>query len=148
MQYESLMKELLELAASSPKEVPVAAMVVDSNGEILAQSTNKNIEHNDPTAHAEIVAIREASEKLSSWRLDGCTLIVTLEPCVMCAGAIKTARIPKVVFGAWDERVGGSGSRYDILRDSRLGPEVEVISGVLEKECSDLMRDYFKSLRD
>ena len=148
MDYQSQMKSLLELAAESADEVPVAAMVVDSNGEILAQSTNKNIEHNDPTAHAEIVAIREASKKLSSWRLDGCTLIVTLEPCVMCAGAIKTARIPKVVFGAWDERVGGSGSRYDILRDSRLGPEVEVISGVLEKECSELMRDYFKSLRD
>ena len=148
MDYQSQMKSLLELAAESTDEVPVAAMVVDSNGEILFQSTNKTIELNDPTAHAEIVAIREASKKLSSWRLDGCTLIVTLEPCVMCAGAIKTARIPKVVFGAWDERVGGSGSRYDILRDSRLGPEVEVISGVLEKECSELLRDYFKSLRD
>jgi Cytosine/adenosine deaminases len=142
------MDQLLVLAASSPSEVPVAAAVLGPDGDVISISHNQTIELNDPTAHAEIVAIREASEKLSSWRLDSCTLIVTLEPCVMCAGAIKTARIPKVVFGAWDERVGGSGSRYDILRDSRLGPEVEVISGVLEQQCSDLMRDYFKSLRD
>jgi len=141
------MEELLELAVSSRSEVPVAAMVVDSNGEVLARSTNKTIELNDPTAHAEIVAIREASKRLSSWRLEGCTLIVTLEPCVMCAGAIKTARIPKVVFGAWDERVGGSGSRYDILRDSRLGPEVEVISGVLENECSAVLSNFFSGKR-
>ena len=147
MDYQSLMNSLLELVGDNVDEVPVAAMVVDSNGEILAQSTNKTIELNDPTAHAEIVAIREASKKLSSWRLDSCTLIVTLEPCVMCAGAIKTARIPKVVFGAWDERVGGSGSRYDILRDSRLGPEVEVISGVLENECSAVLSNFFSEKR-
>ena len=147
MDYQSLMNSLLELVGDNADEVPVAAMVVDSNGEILAQSTNKTIELNDPTAHAEIVAIREASKKLSSWRLDSCTLIVTLEPCVMCAGAIKTARIPKVVFGAWDERVGGSGSRYDILRDSRLGPEVEVISGVLENECSAVLSNFFSEKR-
>ena len=147
MDYQSLMNSLLELVGDNADEVPVAAMVVDSNGEILAQSTNKTIELNDPTAHAEMVAIREASKKLSSWRLDSCTLIVTLEPCVMCAGAIKTARIPKVVFGAWDERVGGSGSRYDILRDSRLGPEVEVISGVLENECSAVLSNFFSEKR-
>ena len=147
MDYQSLMNSLLELVGDNADEVPVAAMVVDSNGEILAQSTNKTIELNDPTAHAEMVAIREASKKLSSWRLDSCALIVTLEPCVMCAGAIKTARIPKVVFGAWDERVGGSGSRYDILRDSRLGPEVEVISGVLENECSAVLSNFFSEKR-
>jgi tRNA(adenine34) deaminase len=148
MEFESVMTQLLELASSSPSEVPVAAAVIDSNGNLISSAHNQTIKLNDPTAHAEIVAIREASKKLSSWRLDDCTLVVTLEPCVMCAGAIKTARIPKVVFGAWDERVGGSGSRYDILRDSRLGPEVEVISGVLEDECSELLSEYFKNLRD
>lgn len=147
MDYQSHMQSLLELAAQSSIEVPVAAMVVDSNGEILSQSTNKTIQQNDPTAHAEIVAIREASQKLSSWRLENCTLIVTLEPCVMCAGAIKTARIPRVVFGAWDERVGGSGSRYDILRDSRLGPEIEVISGVRELQCAELLSSFFSKWR-
>lgn len=135
-------------ARENKSEVPVAAMIFDENDQLIATATNQTIELNEPTAHAEIVAIREASKKLSSWRLDNCTLVVTLEPCVMCAGAIKTARIPRVVFGAWDERVGGSGSRYDILRDSRLGPEVEVIAGVREEECSELLSDYFKSLRD
>jgi tRNA(adenine34) deaminase len=147
MDYEPLMQELIQVAQSS-NEVPVAACLVDVQGKVISIAHNQTIENNDPTAHAEIVAIREASKKLSSWRLDNCTLIVTLEPCVMCAGAIKTARIPRVVFGAWDERVGGSGSRYDILRDSRLGPEVEVIAGVREEECSELLSDYFKSLRD
>ncbi len=147
MQFDSQMDQLLVLAARSPSEVPVAAAVLGPDGDVISISHNQTIELNDPTAHAEIVAIREASEKLSSWRLDSCTLIVTLEPCVMCAGAIKTARIPKVVFGAWDERVGGSGSRYDILRDSRLGPEVEVISGVLENECSAVLSNFFSEKR-
>ena len=147
MDYQLHMKSLVELAAQNTDEVPVAAMVLDSNGETLSQSTNKTIEQKDPTAHAEIVVIREAAKKLSSWRLENCTLIVTLEPCVMCAGAIKTARIPRVVFGAWDERIGASGSRYDILRDSRLGPEVEVIAGVLEKECGDKLAAFFRSRR-
>ena len=146
--WQEFMDLALSLANANSGEVPVAAVVLDENNQVIATASNKTIELNDPTAHAEIVAIREASKKLSSWRLENCTLIVTLEPCVMCAGAIKTARIPRVVFGAWDERVGGSGSRYDILRDSRLGPEVEVIAGVREKECSELMSNYFKSLRD
>ena len=148
MDYQALMAELISLAEKSPSEVPVAAAIIDASGNIVSKASNKTIADSDPTAHAEILAIREASEKLSSWRLENCTLVVTLEPCVMCAGAIKTARIPKVVFGAWDERAGGSGSRYDILRDSRLGPEVEVISGVREEQCSELLSDYFKSLRD
>jgi tRNA(adenine34) deaminase len=148
VQYEVVMNQLIELASKSQSEVPVAAAIVDSTGTVLSIAHNHTITNSDPTAHAEIMAIREASKKLSSWRLDDCTLVVTLEPCVMCAGAIKTARIPKVVFGAWDERVGGSGSRYDILRDSRLGPEVEVISGVMETECSEALSEYFKSLRD
>ena len=140
------MQELIQVAQSS-NEVPVAACVVDQQGKVISIAHNQTIENHDPTAHAEIVAIREASKKLSSWRLENCTLIVTLEPCVMCAGAIKTARIPRVVFGAWDERVGGSGSRYDILRDSRLGPEVEVIPGVLEDENSKLLSNFFAEKR-
>lgn len=146
--WEEFMDLALSVANANSGEVPVAAVVLDENNQVIATASNKTIELNDPTAHAEIIAIREASKKLSSWRLENCTLVVTLEPCVMCAGAIKTARIPRVVFGAWDERVGGSGSRYDILRDSRLGPEVEVIAGVREEECSELLSNYFKSLRD
>ena len=147
MEYESLMAELLELAAAAPSEVPVAAAVLDSKGNLVSSAHNLTVESNDPTAHAEILAIREASEKLSSWRLEGCTLVVTLEPCVMCAGAIKTARIPRVVFGSWDERVGGSGSRYDILRDSRLGPEVEVIAGINDKASRKMLRKFFQAQR-
>ena len=147
MNWESQIESLLELAKKSADEVPVAASVLSADGEVLATAVNQTIGDSDPTAHAEIVAIRKASEQLGSWRLDSCTLVVTLEPCVMCAGAIKTARIPRVVFGAWDERVGGSGSRYDILRDSRLGPEIEVISGVMEDQCSELLKDYFNRLR-
>lgn len=142
------MQQALSLASKNLSEVPVGALLVDAEGEVMATGVNKTIQDHDPTAHAEIVALRAAAKKLSSWRLENTTLIVTLEPCVMCAGAIKTARIPRVVFGAWDERIGGSGSRYDILRDSRLGPEVEVIPGVMETECSALLSDYFKSLRD
>ncbi len=147
-QWEEHMQQAIELAASNPGEVPVGALILDSDSKVISTGSNQTNSDSDPTAHAEIVAIREASKKLSTWRLDNCTLVVTLEPCVMCSGAIKTARIPRVVFGAWDERVGGSGSRYDILRDSRLGPEVEVISGVLEDECSELLSEYFQNLRD
>lgn len=146
--WEEFMDLALSVANANSGEVPVAAVVLDENNQVIATASNKTIELNDPTAHAEIVAIREASKKLSSWRLENCTLVVTLEPCVMCAGAIKTARIPRVVFGAWDERVGGSGSRYDILRDSRLGPEVEVIAGVREEECSELIQGFFKNKRE
>ena len=148
MNWESQIESLLELAKKSAVEVPVAASVLSADGEVLATAVNQTIGDSDPTAHAEIVAIRKASEQLGSWRLDSCTLVVTLEPCVMCAGAIKTARIPRVVFGAWDERVGGSGSRYDILRDSRLGPEVEVISGVREQDCSSMLQNFFTEKRD
>ena len=146
-QWNQFMQQAIELASANTDEVPVGAVIVNSAGEVIATGVNKTNTDNDPTAHAEITAIREAAMKLSTWRLENTTLIVTLEPCVMCAGAIKTARIPRVVFGAWDERIGGSGSRYDILRDNRLGPEVEVISGVLETECSELMTEYFKTLR-
>lgn len=146
MDYEHLMRDLIVVAKSST-EVPVAACLVDDQGTVISIAHNQTVELNDPTAHAEILAIREAARKLSSWRLENCTLVVTLEPCVMCAGAIKTARIPKVVFGCWDERAGGSGSRYDILRDSRLGSEVEVIAGVLEIQTASLLQQFFRDKR-
>jgi len=145
--YGKIMSNLLELAGMDSREVPVAAAIIDENGEVLVSAANRTISEQDPTAHAEVVVIRKAAEILNSWRLDKCTLVVTLEPCVMCAAAIKTARIPKVVFGAWDERAGGSGSRYDILRDSRLGPPIEVTPGVLAQRCSSIMTTYFSNKR-
>lgn len=147
-QWDQHMQQALQLAKENSLEVPVGALILNLEGELIATGVNQTISNHDPTAHAEIIAMREAAEKLQNWRLEDCTLVVTLEPCVMCAGAIKTARIPRVVFGAWDERVGGSGSRYDVLRDGRLGPEVEVIAGVMQDQCSALLSEYFKSLRD
>lgn len=134
-------------AVSQSQDVPVGAVILDARGEVIAVGRNQREMNNDPTAHAEIVAIRYAAAALSDWRLLGCTLVVTLEPCAMCAGAIVAARIPRVVFGAWDEQVGASGSLYDLLRDSRLGLPVEVIHGVLEAECSDQLRTFFRGRR-
>ena len=147
MDYPLIMAELVELAGKSADEVPVAAAIFDDSGSMLFASTNLTITNQDPTAHAEILVMRGASQMLDSWRLDKCTLFVTLEPCVMCAGAIKSAGIQRVVFGAWDERVGGGGSRYDILRDSRLGRETEVIGGVLAEGCSSILQNFFKDKR-
>ena len=134
-------------AVSESQDVPVGAVILDATGEVIAVGRNERELHNDPTAHAEIVAIRSAAATLSDWRLLGCTLVVTLEPCSMCAGAIVAARIPRVVFGAWDEQVGAAGSLYDLVRDSRLGSPVEVIHGVLEEECADQLRTFFKGRR-
>lgn len=128
-------------------DVPVGAVIVDEKGEIIARGRNERELSKDPTAHAEILAIREAAEKLGDWRLNGLTLVVTLEPCVMCAGAIQAARINKVVFGAWDEKVGASGSLYDLVRDRRLGTEIEVIPGVLEAETRDQLKEFFAKKR-
>jgi tRNA(adenine34) deaminase len=147
MDFESLMHSALEEARASGTEVPVGAILVDQSGAVIASSHNLRESKHDATSHAEIEVIRAAGEKLGSWRLDNCTLVVTLEPCVMCAGAIVAARIPRVVFGAWDERVGAAGSIYDVLRDSRLGSPVEVIPGILEKECSLLLSEFFSSKR-
>jgi len=147
MNYEALMDTALAEAAQSGHDVPVGALVVTASGEIIARAHNNREVTHDPTGHAEIIAIREATAALKDWRLEGCTLVVTLEPCVMCAGAIVAARIPRVVFGAWDERVGASGSLYDLLRDARLGSPVEVIAGVKEKEAAQQLRDFFASKR-
>lgn len=141
------------LAASGSDDVPVGAVLIDADGRVLARGHNEREATGDPTAHAEVVAIRAAAAALAEagsadkWRLEDLTLVVTLEPCVMCAGAIVAARIPRVVFGAWDERVGAAGSRYDLLRDARLGPQVEVIGGVLEAECAAVLTQFFESKR-
>ncbi len=145
--YESLMLEALAEAALSGTDVPVGALIIDAEGKVLAKAHNNREVTHDPTGHAEIIAIREATAALKDWRLTGCTLVVTLEPCVMCAGAIVSARIPKVVFGAWDERVGASGSLYDLLRDGRLGNPVEVIAGVLEEQAAAQLREFFQAKR-
>jgi len=134
-------------AVESSGDVPVGALIISPAGEIIARAGNQKEFLNDPTAHAEVVVIREAAKALDDWRLNGCTLVVTLEPCVMCAGAIQAARLSRVVFGAWDEKVGASGSLYDLVRDKRLGTEIEVISDVLSLEVSNLLRSFFESKR-
>ena len=128
-------------------DVPVGALIVNEAGEIVSFGKNEREKYNDPTAHAEIVAIRKASEKLGSWRLDNLTLIVTLEPCVMCAGAILQSRLKRLVFGAFDQKAGAVGSSLDVIRDVRALSKVEVVSGVLEKECAKLLTNFFATKR-
>ena len=128
-------------------DVPVGALIANEMGEIISFGKNEREKDNDPTAHAEIVAIRKASEKIGSWRLDDLTLIVTLEPCVMCAGAILQSRIKRLVFGAFDQKAGAVGSSLDVIRDTRVISKVEVVSGVLEKECAKLLTDFFGTKR-
>jgi tRNA(adenine34) deaminase len=124
-------------------DVPVGAIVVNKDGVVVGKGSNEREANNDPTAHAEIVAIRNAANRLQNSRLDGCTLIVTLEPCAMCAGAIAQSRISHVIFGAWDEKAGAVGSVWDVLRDPRSIFKVEVTAGVLEQECAVLLKDFF-----
>jgi len=145
--HEELMQIALAEAAASGADVPVGALLVDADGKIIARAHNNREVTHDPTGHAEIIAIREATAARKDWRLEGCTLVVTLEPCVMCAGAIVAARIPRVIFAAWDDRVGASGSLYDLLRDARLGSPVEVIGGVLEAEAAAQLRAFFEAKR-
>ena len=135
-------------ARKAGDDVPVGAVLVDLCGKVVAVGHNRKEERSDATGHAEIEVIRAAGESLGDWRLEELTLFVTLEPCVMCAGAIVAARIPRVVFGAWDYKVGAAGSLYDILRDPRLGNPVEVVGGVLEQECSAILEDFFASRRE
>lgn len=139
------MREALLVAKSalSTGDVPVGAVIVNKDGVIVGKGFNEREANNDPTAHAEVVAIRNAAARLQNSRLDGCTLIVTLEPCAMCAGAIAQSRISKLIFGAWDEKAGAVGSVWDVLRDPRSIFKVEVISGVLEDECAALLKDFF-----
>jgi tRNA(adenine34) deaminase len=131
----------------SSGDVPVGALIVNEAGEIVSFGKNEREKDNDPTAHAEIVAIRKASEKIGNWRLDGLTLIVTLEPCVMCAGAILQSRIKRLVFGAFDQKAGAVGSSLDVIRDVRALSKVEVVSGVFESDSKLLLTDFFKLRR-
>ena len=149
MNYQSLMLQAIAITqeVKSSGDVPVGALIVNEAGEIVSSGKNEREKDNDPTAHAEIVAIRKASEKIGSWRLDDLTLIVTLEPCVMCAGAILQSRIKRLVFGAFDQKAGAVGSSLDVIRDVRALSNVEVVSGVLEKECAKLLTDFFATKR-
>jgi tRNA(adenine34) deaminase len=148
-EYISLMRTALALASAAlaTDDVPVGALVLNSAGVITGQGNNQRELERDPTAHAEIVALREAALANGNWRLDNHTLVVTLEPCAMCAGAIAQSRIKTLVFGAWDEKAGAVGSVWDILRDPRNPYQVEVFSGILEEECSQLLREFFKEKR-
>ena len=143
------MQQAISLAheVKSSGDVPVGTLIVNEAGEILSSGKNEREKDNDPTAHAEILAIRRAGEKLGSWRLDDLTLIVTLEPCVMCAGAILQSRIKRLVFGAFDQKAGAVGSSLDVIRDVRALTKVEVVSGVLEDECAKLLTDFFATKR-
>jgi tRNA(adenine34) deaminase len=143
------MQAALSLAkvAADKGDVPVGAIVVNEAGEILGTGQNLREQNNDPTAHAEIVALRNASEKFGSWRLDDLTIVVTLEPCAMCAGAILQSRVKRLVFAAWDEKAGAVGSVMDVIRDPRALTKVEVITGIMEKECSEVLKNFFNSKR-
>jgi len=144
---EQAMELALGQAMASGVDVPVGAVLIDPSGKVVAQAHNERELTGDPTAHAELLAIQRVGKAKGDWRLEDLTLVVTLEPCVMCAGAIVAARIPKVIFGAFEKQVGAAGSRYDLLRDSRLGKPVEVIAGVMEQECSALLKAFFEDKR-
>ena len=145
---EQYIRNALDLAREAAKrnEVPVGAVVV-RDGSIVAAATNRTVRDQDPTAHAELLAIREASSRLDRWRLDDCTLYVTLEPCAMCGGAMVLSRIKRVVFGAWDEKAGMAGSVGDLLRHPRLNHRPEVRGGVLAVECAAVIEEFFRSQR-
>jgi tRNA(adenine34) deaminase len=149
LNFEILMQQAIALAKSAADngDVPVGALVVNEQGEVLGTGHNLREENNDPTAHAEIVAMRMAAAKLNNWRMDDLTMIVTLEPCAMCAGAISQSRFKRVVFGAWDQKAGAVGSVWDVIRDPRSLNKVEVVTGILEKECASVLSDFFDGKR-
>lgn len=146
---DTAMGRALALAAEAAAggDVPVGAVVIDAGGTVIGQGRNLREVTLDPTAHAEVVALREAAAAAGSWNLEGCTLVVTLEPCLMCAGAALQSRISRVVFGAWDEKAGAAGSLYDVLRDRRLPYRAEVVGGLREAEATALLRDFFEHRR-
>jgi tRNA(adenine34) deaminase len=147
--YQDEMQQALEVAKSAlaSGDVPVGALILNPADKIISTGFNRREIDNDPSAHAEIVALRQAAITNGSWRLDGHTIVVTLEPCAMCAGAISQARIKTLVFGAWDAKAGAVGSVWDVLRDPRALHQVEVISGVKESECASLLSEFFKNNR-
>lgn len=134
-------------AALATSDVPVGAVVLDDEGNIVARGRNEREALADPTAHAEVVALRRAADARGAWRLEGCTLVVTLEPCTMCAGAIGLSRVDRLVFGAFDEKAGAVGSLWDVLRDRRLNHRPEVVAGVLEPECAAVLLEFFEAHR-
>jgi len=148
--FTQAMEEALSIAQAvwdKSSDVPIGAVILNADGEIIGKGGNERELKGDPTAHAEIIALRNAAEKIGNWRLEDCTLVVTLEPCAMCAGAILQSRIPRVVFGAWDEKAGAAGSLWDLLRDRRSLHQVEVISGVLEHRSQELLKKFFEGVR-
>ena len=144
-----LMRSALDLARSAPEhgDVPVGALVVDADGAVVGSGHNDREGAGDPTAHAEVLALRAAAAATGSWRLTGCTLVVTLEPCTMCAGALVLARVDRVVYGAADPKAGAAGSLWDVVRDRRLNHRPEVVAGVLADECSAVLRAFFEGRR-
>ncbi len=147
--FEPAMRMAIEQAvAAGGTDVPVGAVIQDAAGSVIASGFNRREADGDPTAHAEIVAIRAAARALGGWRLAGCALVVTLEPCIMCAGAVLAARLGRLVYGAADPRAGAAGSRWDVLHDRGLGGDVEVVGGVLADDCGALLRDFFDRLRN
>ncbi|PFG18347.1 tRNA-adenosine deaminase [Propionicimonas paludicola] len=147
--WQPAMAQALELAAAAPVhgDVPVGAVVLDASGALIASGVNERELTGDPTAHAEVVALRRAADAVGSWRLDGCTLVVTLEPCTMCAGAIVASRVERLVFGAFDEKAGAVSSLWDVIRDPRLNHRVEVVAGIDAEASSRLLRDFFDAHR-
>ncbi|RJP60692.1 MAG: tRNA adenosine(34) deaminase TadA [Deltaproteobacteria bacterium] len=148
--HTELMKEALAEArkAGEKGEVPVGAVLISSNGELLAKAHNESISRNDPTAHAEILALRKAGKKLGNYRISNSTFYVTIEPCIMCIGALINARIRHLVYGARDPKAGAVDSVYNILQNPRLNHRMKVSSGILERECRDIIQSFFKRLRD
>lgn len=144
-----LMRQALDLAAAAAADgdVPVGAVVVDADGTVIGTGRNTRERDADPTGHAEIVALREAAAALGTWRLEGCTLVVTLEPCTMCAGAVVASRVSRLVFGPFDDKAGAVGSLWDVVRDRRLNHRPEVVSGVLAEESAAMLREFFASHR-
>ena len=149
MDYKELMQQALLLAkeAANHGDVPVGAIIVDEKGKVIGRGKNERVKNNDPLAHAEIMAIKDAASKLSNWRFDQLTLIATLEPCAMCAGAIAQSRFERLVFGSFDEKAGAAGSIWDLIRDARALTQIEVVSGVLADDCALVLSDFFASKR-
>ena len=148
MDHERWMDEAIAEARRAPEhdDVPIGAVLV-RDGELLARDHNRREVDHDPTAHAELLVVRAAARELGSWRLEGCTLYVTLEPCTMCAGALVLARLPRLVFGADDPKAGAVGALYDIPRDPRLNHQVEIVRGIRAAECGQLLKDFFRERR-
>jgi tRNA(adenine34) deaminase len=147
--YKELMHQALLLAkdAANHGDVPVGAIIVDENGAVIGRGKNERVKNNDPLAHAEIMAVKDAASNLSNWRFDQLTLIVTLEPCAMCAGVITQSRFTRLVFGSFDQKAGAVGSIWDLIRDTRALTQIEVVSGVLADDCALVLSDFFASKR-